>query len=154
MSSIIQLDTAGWTNDLDFTDYGLLIIHLRVKLRRTSRLLKKDSPSMSRRKRTKGPLTPVNEVLNSVMTGLEMPEDIELKGKVFLAWEEAVGDVAAHTHPFRFRGSTLLVEVDEPAWLTELSMRKTEIVNRLERAVGEKVVEDIRFEIKKKRREE
>jgi len=109
---------------------------------------------MSRRKRSKGPLTPVNEVLNSVMTGLEMPEDIELKGKVFLAWEEAVGDVAAHTHPFRFRGSTLIVEVDEPAWLTELSMRKTEIVNRLERAVGEKVVEDIRFEIKKKRREE
>jgi hypothetical protein len=33
-------------------------------------------------------------------------------------------------------------------------MRKIDIMNRLERAVGEKVVEDIRFEIKKKRREE
>jgi predicted nucleic acid-binding Zn ribbon protein len=80
------------------------------------------------------------------MTGLQMPADIELKGKVFLAWEEAVGDVATHTRPFRFR--------DEPAWLTELSMRKGDILNRLERAVGEKVVEDIRFQIKRKRIED
>jgi len=109
---------------------------------------------MSRRKRAKGPLTSVNEVLNSVMTGLEMPEDIELKGKVFLAWEEAVGDAASHTNPFRFRDSTLIVEVDGPAWLTELSMRKTDIMNRLERAVGERVVEDIRFQMKRKRIED
>lgn len=106
---------------------------------------------MSRKKRPKGPLTSVNEILGSVMTGLEMPGDIELKGKVFLAWEEAVGDAASHTRPFRFRGSTLMVEITEPAWLTELSMRKADILNRLERAVGEKVVEDIRFEVKKKR---
>jgi predicted nucleic acid-binding Zn ribbon protein len=46
------------------------------------------------------------------------------------------------------------VEVDEPAWLTELSMRKGDILNRLERAVGEKVVEDIRFQIKRKRIED
>jgi predicted nucleic acid-binding Zn ribbon protein len=106
---------------------------------------------MSRKKRTKGPLTSVSEILSSVMTGLEMPEDIELKGKAFLAWEEAAGDAASHSRPFRFRGSTLIVEVTEPAWINELSMRKTDIVNRLERTVGERVVEDIRFEIKKKR---
>ena len=88
------------------------------------------------------------------MTGLQMPEDIELKGKVFLAWDEAAGDAAPHTNPFRFRGSTLLVEVGEPAWITELSMRKTDILNRLERAVGERVVKDIRFEVKKKRIED
>ena len=109
---------------------------------------------MSRRKRTKSPLIPVNEVIGSVITGLEMPEDIELKGKVFLAWEEAVGEAAAHSNPFRFRGSTLIVEVTEPAWITELTMRKTDILNRLERAVGERVVGDLRFEVKKKRRED
>ena len=109
---------------------------------------------MSRPKRSKGPLTPVNELLGSLMAKLQMPGDIEAKGKVFLAWEEAVGDAAPHSQPFRFRGSTLIVEVTESAWINELSMRKTDIVNRLERAVGEKVVEDIRFEIKKKRKEE
>ena len=109
---------------------------------------------MSRRKRTKGPLTSVDEILSTVMTGLEMPVDIEAKGKVFMAWEEVAGDAAPHTHPFRFRGSTLIVEVNEPVWLTELSMRKTDILNRMERAVGERVVEEIRFEIKKKRIED
>jgi hypothetical protein len=110
--------------------------------------------TLSRRKRTKSLLTPVDEVLSSVMTGLEMPEEIELKGKVFLAWDDAAGDAAPYTNAFRFRGSTLIVEVTEPAWLTELSMRKTDILNRLERAVGERVVEDIKLEVKKKRRED
>jgi len=109
---------------------------------------------MSRRKGTKSPLTPVSDVLNSVMTGLEIPGDVELKGKVFLAWEEAVGDAAPHTNPFRFRGSTLIVEVNEPAWINELSMRKTDILNRLERAVGKRVVEEIRFEVRRKRIED
>ena len=106
---------------------------------------------MSRIKRTKAPLTSVNEILSSVMTSLEMPEDVELKGKVFLSWEEAAGDAAPYSQPFRFRGSTLIVEVTESAWINELSMRKTDIINRLERAVGKRIVEDIRFEMKKKR---
>jgi len=109
---------------------------------------------LSRRKRTKGPLTHVGHLLDSVLSGIQMPEDIELKDTAFLAWEEAAGDAAPHSHPFRFRDSTLIVEVDAPAWLTELSMRKTEILDRLERAVGERVVKDIKFEVKKKRRED
>ncbi len=109
---------------------------------------------MTKRKRTKGPLSPVNEVLNSLMAKLHMPGDMEAKGKVFLVWEEAVGDAAHHSQPFRFRGSTLIVEVTESAWINELSMRKRDIINRLERSVGEKVVEDIKFEIKKKRPQE
>jgi predicted nucleic acid-binding Zn ribbon protein len=92
--------------------------------------------------------------MDSLMAKLQMPGDIEAKGKVFFAWEEAVGDAATYAEPFRFRGSTLIVEVTEPAWINELSMRKADIINRLERAVGEKVVEDIKFEVKKKRREE
>jgi len=106
---------------------------------------------MVRNKRTKGSLTSINETLGSVMAKLQMPGDIEAKGKVFFAWEEAVGDAAAYAEPFRFRGSTLIVEVTELVWINELSMRKTDILNRLERAVGERVVEDLKFEVKKKR---
>jgi predicted nucleic acid-binding Zn ribbon protein len=99
-------------------------------------------------------LIPVQDVLKTVFSRLEMPEDLELKGRVFLAWEEAVGNASRHSNPFRFRGSTLIVEVTSSAWLTELSMRKTDIIKRLERAVGEKVVKDIRFQIKRKQRED
>ena len=104
-------------------------------------------------KRSKGKsrLTPVDDVLKSVLTSLEMPEDLELKGRVFTAWDDVIGPASGHARPFRFRGSTLIVEVDASAWLTEMSMRKTEIIHRLERAVGKKVVEDLRFQIKKKR---
>ncbi|MDF1535425.1 MAG: DUF721 domain-containing protein [bacterium] len=98
-------------------------------------------------------LVRVEEILQSLMTRLDMPEDTQAKGKVFTVWEEAAGNAAPHSSAFRFRGSTLVVEVDSPVWLNELSMRKTELIGRLERAVGEKVVTDIRFEMKKKRRE-
>jgi predicted nucleic acid-binding Zn ribbon protein len=106
-----------------------------------------------KRPKIKSKLTPVQDVLKSVLTSLEMPEDIELKGKVFAAWDDVVGDASEHARPFRFRGSTLIVEVIAPVWLTELSMRKADIINRLERTVGKKVVEDIRFQVKRKREE-
>ena len=106
-----------------------------------------------RKNHRKSKLTPVEDVLKTVLTGLENQEDLDLKGSVFLAWDEIVGDASDHARPFRFRGSTLIVEVVAPAWLTEMSMRKNEIINRLERAVGKRVVEDIRFQVKRKREE-
>lgn len=107
----------------------------------------------TKRPRPGSPLTPVEEVLGSVMRELQMPGDIQDKGKVFELWDRVAGEAAAWARPFRFRGSTLLVEVSEPAWLTELSMRRTDLVKRLEREVGEGVVREIRFEMKKKREE-
>ena len=109
--------------------------------------------SRGRGKGKRGELTAVEEILQSLMTQLDMPEDTQAKVKVFEVWEEVAGNAAVHSNAFRFRGSTLVVEVDSPVWLNELSMRKTEILNRLERAAGERVVTDIRFETKKKRRE-
>lgn len=106
-----------------------------------------------KRKSSRSQLTSVQDVLKSVLTSLEMPEDLELKNRIFAAWDEVAGDAAHHARPFRFRGSTLIVEVIAPAWLTELTMRKTEIISRLEQAAGKKVVEDIRFQVKRKREE-
>ena len=42
-------------------------------------------------------------------------------GGVFGRWDEAVGDaVAAHVQPVKLDGTTLVVEVDDPAWATQL----------------------------------
>ncbi len=109
--------------------------------------------SSGRRTGKRGKLTAVEEILQVLMTRLDMPEDTQAKVKVFEVWEEVAGNAAAHSNAFRFRGTTLVVEVDSPVWLNELSMRKTEILNRLERTTGERIVTDIRFEMKKKRRE-
>lgn len=102
-------------------------------------------------RRGRGKLTPVEEVVRSLMERLQMPEDMDRKGRVFTGWAEAAGDAAGHATPFRFRGDTLVVEVDGPVWMNELGMRKRELVARLNRAAGDEVVKDIRFQLKKKR---
>lgn len=103
--------------------------------------------------RKKTELTAVEKILHSLMAKLDMPEDTQAKANALSAWEEVAGNAAPHSHAFRFQGSTLIVEVDSSIWINELSMRKSEFMDRLERAVGERVVEDIRFQVKKKRRE-
>ena len=115
--------------------------------------LKKPVKRAGRTGRQKSKLIPVQDVLNTVFHRLEMPGDLDLKGRVFLAWDEVLGPAAVHAHPFRFQGTTLIVEVTTPAWITELSIRKMDIINRLERAVGERTVQDIRFKLKRKREE-
>jgi predicted nucleic acid-binding Zn ribbon protein len=94
-------------------------------------------------------LTAIDEVIRELMGRLEMPEDMDQKGKVFAGWEAAAGPAADHSNPFRFRGSTLVVEVDGPAWMNELGMRKRELVDRLNREAGGEIVKDIRFQLKK-----
>ena len=115
--------------------------------------LRRGTLGMIKKGRGRSGLIPVEDVLRDVFSRIEMPGELELKNRIFSAWDEVVPEAAAHARPFRFRGSTLLVEVASPVWLTELSMRKDDLIRRLEKVSGKKVVQDIRFEIKKKRRE-
>ena len=42
-------------------------------------------------------------------------------GGVFGMWEQVVGEsMAAHVQPIKLNGSALVVEVDDPAWATQL----------------------------------
>lgn len=53
-------------------------------------------------------------------------------GNVFGRWAEAVGDaVAAHVKPIKLDGSKLVVEVDDPAWATQLRFLETAMKQRL-----------------------
>jgi predicted nucleic acid-binding Zn ribbon protein len=58
-------------------------------------------------------------------------------GGVFGRWAEAVGDaVAAHVTPVKLDGSTLVVEVDDPAWATQLRFLETTLKQRLLEVAG------------------
>jgi predicted nucleic acid-binding Zn ribbon protein len=58
-------------------------------------------------------------------------------GGVFGRWEEAVGTaVAAHVQPVRLTGTTLLVEVDDPAWATQLKFLENTLRARLAEVAG------------------
>lgn len=99
---------------------------------------------------------PISESLNSVIRSLrnDSPNaastgDADGKttgqtasqmGGVFGRWVEAVGDaVAAHVTPLKLDGSTLIVEVDDPAWATQLRFLETALKQRLLEVAGAKI---------------
>ncbi len=66
---------------------------------------------------------------------------------VFVVWDEAVGariaKVATPSHMLR---GVLIVGVKTGVWRNELSMRKQEIVSRINELLGGDVVKDIKFQ--------
>src|SRR5690242_14519889 len=58
-------------------------------------------------------------------------------GGVFGRWEEAVGPaVAAHVQPVKLDGTTLVVEVDDPGWATQLRFLEANMRTRLAEVAG------------------
>jgi predicted nucleic acid-binding Zn ribbon protein len=62
------------------------------------------------------------------------------------SWEEVVGEqVARVTIPERIERGILYIAVASPSWRTELTMRRLEIAEKMNRSIGQKVVKEIRF---------
>jgi predicted nucleic acid-binding Zn ribbon protein len=65
---------------------------------------------------------------------------------VLTSWETIVGEqIARVAKPQRIDNKILLVAVTSAPWRTELSMRRREIIEKINTAVGKRVVQDIRF---------
>ena len=55
---------------------------------------------------------------------------------IFTEWEEIVGEtIAAHARPQRIKNGELVLEVDDPAWASELEWLGEEIVRKISLAV-------------------
>jgi predicted nucleic acid-binding Zn ribbon protein len=66
--------------------------------------------------------------------------------EVITGWETIVGEkIAKVTTPKKVVNGVLFVEVRTGSWRTELSMRKREILDKIHRHVGKKILQDIRF---------
>src|SRR5439155_9510809 len=82
----------------------------------------------------------VRESLEGLATRLGAPSSASLAA-VFNHWEEAVGPaVAAHCRPATLVNGVLLVEVDDPAWATELRYLAGTLVERFGASAGPGVV--------------
>ena len=65
----------------------------------------------------------------------------------FLVWDQAVGErIAKVATPTRMLRGTLIVSVKSGAWRNELSMRKPEIIRRINELLNGEVVKDIKFQ--------
>ena len=64
------------------------------------------------------------------------------------AWDKAVGPrVSRRARPVKLKGSTLIVRVCNSAWMNELQMLSTSIVNQLATNWPEGSVKQLRFEV-------
>ena len=71
-------------------------------------------------------------------------------GGVFGRWTEAVGDaVANHVTPVKLDGTKLVVEVDDPAWATQLRFLETTLKARLLEIAGA-TIETVEVRVKRR----
>lgn len=65
-------------------------------------------------------------------------------------WPELVGsEVASHSQPARWQGNTLVVRVEHPAWIQELTYLKPQMIASIKEKLPRTPISDIRFEVGK-----
>ena len=92
---------------------------------------------------------PLSESLHGVVRSLRGPDAAmqpAAMGGVFGRWDDVVGDaVARHVQPIKLDGTRLVVEVDDPAWATQLKFLESTLRQRLAEVAGAEISEfDIR----------
>jgi predicted nucleic acid-binding Zn ribbon protein len=85
---------------------------------------------------------PLTESLDGVVRSMQggvrhPPGAAQAMGGVFGRWEEIVGEhVAAHVRPVRLDATRLVVEVDEPAWATQVRLLGERMRQRITEVTG------------------
>jgi predicted nucleic acid-binding Zn ribbon protein len=84
-------------------------------------------------------------VLPRVLRQLGLEEGL-LGWRAVREWEQVVGSrIARHTRAVAFRDGSLQVEVDGSAWMQELGFLKRDLVRKVNRHLGRRLVQDVRF---------
>ena len=79
---------------------------------------------------------PLTESLDGVVRSLRGPSR-QAVGGVFGRWPDAVGpQIADHVRPLKLDAGVLVVEVDDPAWATQVKFLVPTIVERLREVAG------------------
>jgi predicted nucleic acid-binding Zn ribbon protein len=71
-----------------------------------------------------------------------------LRQVIIRTWQDAVEPKAMpHTRPMAIKKNILTIEVDSSTWLYFLSLNKRNILEKMNRALGKKRINDIKFRI-------
>jgi hypothetical protein len=70
--------------------------------------------------------------------------------KVFEVWDEVVGEtIAKKARPETIRNRVLVVKVSNSPWIQELQFMKEQIKEKLNESIGEKLIDDLFFQLGK-----
>ncbi len=90
----------------------------------------------------------LGKLVPGVMKGLGLEQRLQ-QSQVFFLWPQIVGaDIAQHAQPVSLRNGNLVVAVDHPIWLQELSRyHKTLLLQKIKERIGNKAIRNIVFRI-------
>ncbi len=87
-----------------------------------------------------------SEFIDSLMNSFKL-EEHSTSLDLFSTWESMAGaDIGAHSTLKEIDGNTLVVEVDHPGWIQIISLRKKEILNKLDTHFAALYIKDISVE--------
>jgi hypothetical protein len=94
--------------------------------------------------------TPISSSIERLLKSLR-GGDHQTTVTVFSRWSEIVGEpVCSHVKPLKLDAGTLIVEVDEPAWATQLKFLEADLLTRLN-VGGAMPVERLEIRVKRRR---
>ncbi len=91
------------------------------------------------------PERPLNELIFQFLESIGIKERVE-EHFAFVYWDSVVGkEIAKQTEPTKITRGILFVKVKDSVWRNELQYFKNEIIEKLNKRIGKKVIEDIKF---------
>ena len=92
----------------------------------------------------------LNEVLGKVLRRMRVSDQSSAIG-LFSGWRQIVGDtIADHVAPKRLEKRVLVVEVDDPAWATQIKFLESQLIATLRDSVGDEV-ESLEIRVRRSR---
>ena len=102
---------------------------------------------MTRPDKEKRSFVHIGNVIRDMLKNNRLETDTSLI-RVWDVWEEAVGEaIAANTRPAAFKGHLLIVHATSSSWIQQLRFLKPEIIQKINHALGDVLVNDIKFKI-------
>lgn len=90
----------------------------------------------------------IGESIDRLATELDLGA-VRLAAAVHSRWRPVAGQaLAAHARPTRFRDGVLTVEVDGPAWATQVRFLGADLVRGLNEAAGVDAIREIRVVVR------
>lgn len=93
------------------------------------------------------PMTHIGSILAKSLSVCRNRGDADMI-RIWDIWDGAVGEaIAQNARPSAFKGHLLQVNVSSSAWLYHLNFLKTELMDKLNTALGDTMVRELTFKI-------
>jgi len=89
----------------------------------------------------------IGTIIDNALKEFRVASDSEMT-RIWDLWDDAVGDtIAQNAKPGAFKKDVLLVHVSNSTWMHHLRFLKQQMMDDINRALGQNLVKEIKFKI-------